>query len=75
MSHLFFGWEEPVDLQQEYERTLRKIAFGEFQNLKNKVESLEKKIRELSALKKVLITEEALLEVWDNEEDDWWDEI
>ena len=69
------GWEIPksIDIVQDYEEVLRRIASGQFQELVEKVKDLTKEVERLKGIKKVLITEEALIEVWDDEYDDWWD--
>lgn len=79
-SHKYFCEEEkwvlnkPGDIVTDYEEILKKIAEGEFQKLKEEVAILKKKIELFTDFKKILITEEALIEEWDNEYDERWDE-
>ncbi|TET91926.1 MAG: hypothetical protein E3J35_00225 [Methanomassiliicoccales archaeon] len=64
---------EAIDITKGYEEILKEIAGGEFQKLQEEVKGLRKEIELLKGIKKVLTTEDALLEVWDNEYDEWWD--
>ncbi len=67
-------WIEPRDIEKDYEKILQRIAGGEFQELKKEVERLNKDVKLLKGLKRILVTEEAFIEVWDNEYDELWDE-
>jgi hypothetical protein len=74
-GHDTFGWKEPIDIEKDYQQVLKQIASGEFQQLRKEVEMLKKEIELLKNIKTILITEEAFIEVWDNEYDDWWDDV
>ncbi|MCJ2563274.1 MAG: hypothetical protein LN417_04205 [Candidatus Thermoplasmatota archaeon] len=66
-------WFEPYDIAEDYEDILKRIAGGEFQKLKAEVARLKKEMTRLKALRKVFVTEDALIKEWDNEYDERWD--
>lgn len=62
-------------IEYDYQVILREIAGGEFQKLQKEVERLKEELAELKTTKKVLVSEETIIEDWDNEYDKRWDTV
>lgn len=67
-------WKEKVEEQNRFE-----AIESNFQKLNEKVLKLETELNEMreknKKIKNSLIANKPLMEVWDNEYDDWWDEV
>lgn len=68
-------WKSPIDIKKDYDQILRRIAGSEFQKLCDEVDNLKKKVKSLEKFQRVLVTEESLIEVWDNKYDEWWNDV
>lgn len=65
------NWISPTVGTEDLRDIINRIAGGEFQRLRAEVFKLSQEVKDL---KRVLVTEEAILESWDDEYDSWWEE-